>query len=154
MPVADSFSFGRRATWEEEVSILLRRTHGYSNRSHCPVGVETHICSRTSQIYNLGASIAILFQARALEAVEGIRDTLTAAHDTLVLVVTEAALVADAHERRRSYVGIAHGAFAIAFVAETADGDTGLLAAHDEIAKGVVSSYLGGGRREAMGTYG
>ncbi|KAJ3532905.1 hypothetical protein NM208_g8222 [Fusarium decemcellulare] len=74
-------------------------------------------------------------KASALEAIEGIRNALTAAHDTLVLVVAEATLVADSDKRRRSYVGIAYGAFAVALVAEAADGDASLLAAHDKIAE-------------------
>jgi hypothetical protein len=41
----------------------------------------------------------------------------------LVLVVFEGALIADAREGGRSSVAIADGAFAIAFVAEAADGD-------------------------------
>lgn len=92
---------------------------------------------RTSQIYNLRTPITILFEPRALEAVERVTDTLATADDALVLVVTEGALVADAHEGRRPHVGIADGALAVALVAEPADGDAGLLAAHNEI--GVVA---------------
>jgi hypothetical protein len=88
----------------------------------------------TTQIYNLRASIAIPLKARALKAVERITDSLPATHDALVLVVAEAALVADAHEGCGADIGVADGAFAIAFVAEAAEGDAGLLAAHYEIA--------------------
>jgi hypothetical protein len=87
-----------------------------------------------TQVDDLRASISVLLQARALEAVEGIADTLAAAHDALVLVVAKGALVADAHESGRSHVGVADGAFAVTFVAEPADADARLLAAHYEIA--------------------
>lgn len=96
---------------------------------------------RTSQIDNLRAAIAILLQTRTLEAVERVTDPLTTAHDALVLVVTKGALVADADQSRWTHVGIADGAFAIALVAEPADGDTGLLSAHNEI--GVVAGHFG-----------
>ncbi|KAK1827113.1 hypothetical protein QBC39DRAFT_428564 [Podospora conica] len=88
------------------------------------------------KVDNLGTPVPVLLQARALEAVKGVRDALAAAHDALVLVVAEAALVADAHQCRRPHVRVAHGALAVALVAEAADGDAGLLAAHDEIAGG------------------
>ena len=65
----------------------------------------------TTQIYNLRAPIAVLLQARALEAVKGVRDAFATADDAFILVVAEGALVAEA-----------------------ADGDAGLLAAHYEIA--------------------
>lgn len=89
------------------------------------------ICPRTSQIDNLGTAIAVLLQTRTFEAVEGVTDTLATADDAFVLVVAEGALVADSHQRGWAHVGVADGAFAVAFVAETADGDAGLLAAHD-----------------------
>lgn len=66
-------------------------------------------------------------------AVEGVADALAAADDALVLVVSEAALVADAHQRRGPHVRVADGALAVALVAEPADGDACLFAAHDEI---------------------
>jgi len=34
------------------------------------------ICPRTTQIYNLGAAISVLFQAGAFKAVEGVGDSL------------------------------------------------------------------------------
>ncbi|KAK6080665.1 peroxin 26 [Seiridium cupressi] len=88
------------------------------------------ICPRTTQIDNLRASVPILLQPRALEAVEGIRYALAAADDALVLVVAERALVADAHQGCRSHVRVAYRTLAVALVAETADGYAGLLAAH------------------------
>jgi hypothetical protein len=96
--------------------------------------VNTHICPRTAEVYNFGAAVAVLLQAGALEAVEGVGDALAAADDALVLVVAEAALIADADEGGRPDVRVADRALAVALVAEAADGDAGLLAAHDEIA--------------------
>lgn len=103
----------------------------------------THICPGTAQVYNLGAPIAVLLEAGALEAVEGVRDSLAAADDALVLVVAEGALVTDADERRGADVRVADGALAVALVADAADGDAGLLAAHDEVAGGVLASAMG-----------
>lgn len=97
------------------------------------------ICPRTSQIYNLGTAIPILFQSRAFKTVERITDPFATAHDALVLIVSEGAFVADAHESRWTHVGVAHGAFAIAFIAESSDRDTRLLTAHNEI--GVVAGH-------------
>ncbi len=93
----------------------------------------THIRPRTPQIDNFRTPIPILLQPRALEAVEGIRDPFAAAHDALVLVVAEAALVADADEGRWAHVGVTDGTLAVALVAEAADGDAGLFAAHYEV---------------------
>ena len=76
---------------------------------------------RTPQIDNLRAPIPILLQPRTLKAVERIADALAAAHHAFVLVVAEAALVADAHERGGPHVAVADGAFAVAFVAEASD---------------------------------
>ncbi|KAG7051035.1 peroxin 26 [Colletotrichum scovillei] len=95
-----------------------------------------------AEVYNLGAPVAVLFEARALEAVKGVRDALAAADDALVLVVSERAFVADADEGRGADVGVADGALAVALVAEAADGDAGLLAAHYEIAGGSSPEYL------------
>jgi hypothetical protein len=100
------------------------------------------ICPRTAQVYDLRAPISVLFQSRALEAVEGVGDSFTAADDALVLVVAEGALVANAHKRCGSHVGVADGTFAVAFVAEAADGDATCFAAHDEI--GMMARHSGG----------
>tara|TARA_R110002003_G_scaffold40_4_gene2600 strand:+ start:14957 stop:15277 length:321 start_codon:yes stop_codon:yes gene_type:complete len=88
----------------------------------------------TAQIDNLGTPIPVLLQPRTLEAVEGVGNALAATHDALVLVVAEGAFVADAGERRGAHVRVAHGAFAVAFVAQPADGYARLLAAHYEVA--------------------
>jgi hypothetical protein len=89
------------------------------------------ICPRTSQIDNLRTTVTVLLQARTLEAVKGVTDTLATADNTFILVVAEGAFVTDSDQCGWAHVGVAHGAFAIAFVAEAADGDAGLLAAHD-----------------------
>lgn len=91
------------------------------------------IRSRTTQIYNLRTAIAVLLESRTFEAVECVRYTFAAADDALVLVVSEGAFVADAREGGGAHVGVAYGAFAVAFIAEAADGYAGLFAAHDEI---------------------
>ena len=72
---------------------------------------------RASQVYNLRTTVSVLLESRALEAVESITDPLAATYDALILIVAERALVADADERRGTDVGIADGAFAVAFVA-------------------------------------
>ncbi|KAJ4983215.1 peroxin 26 [Stagonosporopsis vannaccii] len=92
----------------------------------------------TAQVHNLRTPVPVLLEARALEAVEGVADALAAAHDALVLVVAEGALVADAGEGGGAHVRVAHGALAVALVAEAADGYAGLLAAHDQVAAGLL----------------
>jgi len=89
----------------------------------------------TPQIDNLRAPVAILLEACTFETVESIGDALATANDALVLVVAEGAFVADAGEGGGAHVGVADGAFAVAFVAEAADGNSRLLAAHYEIAR-------------------
>jgi hypothetical protein len=64
----------------------------------------------------------------------GVSTYLATADHTLVLVVAEGALVADANERGRANVTVADWAFAVTLVTEAADGDASLLAAHYEIA--------------------
>ena len=127
--------------------------------------------SRRAQVYDLRAPVAILLEPRTLEAVESVRYALTmmvstgttniraggtylaTADNTLVLIVTKGALVAYPHQRCRSHVAVADGAFAVAFVAETTDGDARLLAAHYEVA--CRSCQFGCGRhRWGRGTYG
>ena len=98
--------------------------------------MKTHkqIRPRTAQINNLRTPIAILLQPCTLEAVKSITDALATAHDAFVLVVAERALVADADQGCGPHVGVADGAFAVAFVAEATDCYAGLFAAHYEIA--------------------
>ena len=94
---------------------------------------------RRAEVDDLGTPITVLFEARALEAVEGVADAFAAADDALVLVVAKGALVADAHERGRAHVRVAHGALAVALVAQPAQRNAGLLAAHDEV--GMVAGH-------------
>ena len=98
------------------------------------------ICPGTSQIYNLGASVAIFLQAGAFEAVKSVTDPLTAADDTFVLVVAEGAFVANADEGSGSDVRVADWAFTVALVAKTTEGDAGCFATHDEI--GMVARHV------------
>jgi hypothetical protein len=97
---------------------------------------------RTAQIDDLRTPITILLQSRTLEAVERIRYPFATADDALVLVVAEGAFVADADEGGGAHVGVADGAFAVAFIAEAADGYAGGFAAHHEIAGRSVSIGL------------
>lgn len=91
------------------------------------------ICSTRSEIYDLWTSISILLQPRTFKTVECVRYAFSAAYYTLVLVISKAAFVTDPYEGCRSDVGIADRAFTIAFVAQTSDSNTCLLAAHNEI---------------------
>jgi len=88
---------------------------------------------RTPQINDLWTPITVLLESCAFEAIECVRNAFAAADYTLVLVVAEGALVADADEGCRPHIGIADGTFAITFVAETTDCYARLLAAHNEI---------------------
>jgi len=85
---------------------------------------------RAPQINNFRTPIPILLQPCTLKAIKRVGNPLAAAHDAFVLVVAESAFVADAHGGRGPHVGVADGAFAVAFVAEAADGDAGGFAAH------------------------
>lgn len=105
------------------------------------------IGARRAEVDDLGTAVAILLEARALEAVEGVADALAAADDALVLVVAEGALVADAHERGRAHVRVADGALAVALVTQPAERDAGLLAAHDEVRVVAGHGILGRGGR-------
>lgn len=85
---------------------------------------------RTPQINNLRTPIPILLQPRTLKAIERIRDPLATAHSAFILVIAKGAFVADPDEGGGTDVGVADGAFAVAFVAETTYADAGLFAAH------------------------
>ena len=86
---------------------------------------------RTPQIDNLRTPISIFLKPRTLKAIKSIRDPLSTANHALVLVVAERAFVADADEGCGADVGVANGAFAVAFVAQAAYGYAGCFAAHD-----------------------
>lgn len=93
---------------------------------------------RAPQIDDLRTAIPVLLQPRAFEAVECITDPFPTAHHALVLVVAKGAFVANSDESCWADVAVADGAFAVTFVAEAADCDAWLLAAHDEIAMDVM----------------
>lgn len=95
-----------------------------------PLLLIEQIRPRRAQIDDLRATVPILLEPRALEAIKSVADAFAAADRALILVVAERALVADAHQRCRAHVRVAHGALAVAFVAEAPDGDARLLAAH------------------------
>ena len=96
-----------------------------------PLLLVEQIRPTTSQIDNLRTTIPIFFQTCTFETVECVTQSFAATHNTLVLVVAKAALVADAGESRRSDVAVADGAFSVTFVAETSDCYASGLAAHD-----------------------
>ena len=68
------------------------------------------------------------------------------------MIVAKGAFIADADEGRGSNVGIADRAFAVTFIAESTDGNTGLFAAHNEIAERILAQIKRLGEREE--TYG
>lgn len=88
---------------------------------------------RTTQIDDLWTTVPILLEARALEAVESVRYALSSTYDAFILVIPEGTFVADAHERRGAYVRVADGAFAVAFVAQTAEAYACGFAAHGQV---------------------
>jgi hypothetical protein len=90
--------------------------------------------SRTAQVYDLGTAVPVFLQPCTLETVEGVRNSLTAAYNTFILVIAERAFVADAGKSSRAHVRVANRAFAVTFVAEATDGYAGLFAAHYKIA--------------------
>lgn len=64
---------------------------------------------------------------------EVIATYLATTYYTLVLIVSEAAFIADAYESSGPNVGIANWAFSITLVTETADSNARLFAAHNQI---------------------
>ena len=105
--LSDLFSSGRTTVPQSQ----------YDSATRTGPGSRTHVCPGASEVDDLGTAVAVLLEAGALEAVEGVGDTLATTHDALILVVAEAALVADTHQRRRSHVGVAYGTFTVALVA-------------------------------------
>lgn len=64
------------------------------------------ICSRTTQIYNLGAAVSVLFQTRAFEAVKGIRDSLfISQHDAREEYAIVGCLFLPRHRRQHTCSG-------------------------------------------------
>ena len=92
--------------------------------------------------------VSVLYRAQLQDCTH-----LASAHNAFILVVPERALVAYPHQGSRPHVAVTDRAFAVAFIAEAADGDTGLLATHDEIAREGKSAkdILEKGERETYG---
>lgn len=59
---------------------------------------------------------------------------LATTDDAFVLVIAKGAFITNSNESSRPHVAVTDGTLAITFVAETANGNAGLLAAHYEIA--------------------
>ncbi len=76
---------------------------------------------RASQVYNLWTTVSVFFEPHTGETIKGITDPLAAAHNAFILIVAEGTLVANSYEGCGAHVAVAHGAFAIALVAESAD---------------------------------
>lgn len=55
---------------------------------------------------------------------------LSAAYHAFILIVAKGAFIADTDEGGGAHVAVTDRTFAVAFIAETTDGDAGLLAAH------------------------
>ena len=89
--------------------------------------------STTPQIYNLWTPVSIFFQTRTFSTIECITNSFTTTYNTFVCIVSKRTFVADSHEGGWSNVGIAHWAFSVTFVTETADADAGGFAAHDKV---------------------
>jgi hypothetical protein len=104
-----------------------------------------------SQIDDLRTSIPVLLKPSTFKAVEGIADPFPTTYDAFVLVIAEAAFVADAHKGCGTHVGVTDRAFAIAFVAETTHRDAGSFAAHYQI--GVVARHVEGRRVVRMSSF-
>jgi hypothetical protein len=96
---------------------------------------------RTPQINNLRTPIPILLQPRAIRTIIRITNPDAAADNALARVIAKGAFVADAHLRCWAHVAVADGAAAVVALAEAADADSCLAAAHDEI--GVVAGHFG-----------
>jgi len=88
------------------------------------------ICPTRAQVNDLWTTIPILFQPCTLKTIERIANPFASAHDAFVLVVAKGTFVADAHKGCRSHVRVADRALAVAFVAESAQRDAWLFAAH------------------------
>jgi hypothetical protein len=78
-------------------------------------------------------STHVLLLLHALLAVVRVADPGTPAHDAAPLERAVVALVAELHLHMRPHVRVADDALAVALLAEAADGDAGLLAAHNKV---------------------
>ncbi|KAK5629637.1 hypothetical protein RRF57_005352 [Xylaria bambusicola] len=96
--------FGRRDLRERMKRILGTGWNKVKQTAGMGVKAKERGLEKLTSIYNLGAPITILLEARALKAVESVRYPFATAHHALVLVVAEAALVTDADERRGAHM--------------------------------------------------
>eukprot|EP00446_Apocalathium_sp_SHHI-4_P029552 CAMPEP_0177223722 /NCGR_PEP_ID=MMETSP0367-20130122/38634_1 /TAXON_ID=447022 ORGANISM="Scrippsiella hangoei-like, Strain SHHI-4" /NCGR_SAMPLE_ID=MMETSP0367 /ASSEMBLY_ACC=CAM_ASM_000362 /LENGTH=168 /DNA_ID=CAMNT_0018673707 /DNA_START=206 /DNA_END=709 /DNA_ORIENTATION=- len=87
----------------------------------------------TAQVDDFRAAIPVLLALTALLAVVGVRDASTSADHAAPLVAAVVAFVADPRKGAGPDVRVADDALAIALLAETTDGDAGLLPAHDQV---------------------
>jgi hypothetical protein len=72
-----------------------------------------HIESGAADIYNLGATVSVLFLDGAFSAVEGIGCAGAIAYNTTTLLGSKIALVADMYRSRWPHVGITEDTLAI-----------------------------------------
>jgi len=84
-----------------------------------------------AQVHNFGASIPTFSHLNALPAIISIGNSHASAHHASSLEGTVIALIANMDDVGGVDEGVAYDAFAIALFAEPADGDAGLLSAHD-----------------------
>jgi len=86
-----------------------------------------------AKVDNFGTPISILLLLAALATVIRIGDARPTADHASTLVRAVVTLVTNPYQSCGSNVTVADYTFAIAFLAKSADGNAGLLAAHDEI---------------------
>ena len=91
------------------------------------------ISLRRSQVYDLRAAVPVFLHLRALLTEVGVGDPGSPTDGALPLIAPEIAFIADLHDRAGADVGIADHALAIALFAQTPNGDSRLLSAHDEV---------------------
>ena len=91
------------------------------------------ISSSSAEIHNLWTSIAILLALATLFAVESIWNPSTSTNDTPALVAPIVALITNSGQLTGSHIGITNHTLAIALLTQASNGDTALLAAHDEV---------------------
>jgi len=88
---------------------------------------------RTAQVHDLRTPVSILLTLGALFTVERVTDPRAAADNASTLVTPVVALVTYLHQVLRPHITVADHALAVAFLAQPANGDSWLFAAHDQI---------------------
>jgi len=88
---------------------------------------------RATQIDYFRTTVSIFFRYSALLAIVGIGDSLASTNHASTLVGPVIALITHSDESAWSDIGIAYDTFAIAFLAEPANGNARLLSAHNEV---------------------